>query len=277
MVNPYAFAVIAKSKKKTDRHDAAMLARFLKLGWLPTISVPSREVRELRALLEAREAFVEAATKFKNMAHAALVRNGETCPRSVFSTRKGREKLLQRIDLGAADRLILEVAMRELASLEEKRTSLEEEIERRGRELPGLEKVLQVRGVNVLTAIGLLSEIGDIGWFERSKQLVSYAGLATSVRQSNETTRRGKITKRGRARLRTLAIRAALSVANGPSTALRSFYEKKKREKGAGRALCATARKLLTVLFVMLKKDVDYWYLEDRLYNRKLRLVRAAA
>lgn len=114
MVNPNAFAVIAKSKKKTDRHDAAMLARFLRLGWLPTVPVPSRDVRELRTLLEAREAFVEAATKFKNMAHAALLRNWESCRRSVFSTRKGREKLLRRIDLAAADRLILEVAIREL-------------------------------------------------------------------------------------------------------------------------------------------------------------------
>jgi len=33
----------------------------------------------------------------------------------------------------------------------------------------------------------------------------------------------------------------------------------------------------LTIIFVMLKKDLDYWYLEDRLYNRKLRALNAAA
>lgn len=33
----------------------------------------------------------------------------------------------------------------------------------------------------------------------------------------------------------------------------------------------------MTVIFVMLKKELDYWYLEDRLYNRKLRLLDAAA
>jgi len=38
LVDPYRFAVIAKSKKKTDRHDAVTLARFLKLGWLPTLT-----------------------------------------------------------------------------------------------------------------------------------------------------------------------------------------------------------------------------------------------
>jgi hypothetical protein len=38
-----------------------------------------------------------------------------------------------------------------------------------------------------------------------------------------------------------------------------------------------TARKLLTIIFVLLKKELDYWYLEDRLYNRKLRTLNVAA
>jgi hypothetical protein len=33
----------------------------------------------------------------------------------------------------------------------------------------------------------------------------------------------------------------------------------------------------LTIIFVLLKKELDYWYLEDRLYNRKLRALDAAA
>jgi transposase len=111
----------------------------------------------------------------------------------------------------------------------------------------------------------------------QSKQLVSYAGLATSTRQSNEHTRRGSITKQGRKRLRTIAIRAVLTMVNKTRTPLMEFYQKKKREKGAGKAICATARKLLTVIFVMLKQGMDYWYLEDRLYNRKLRALDAAA
>jgi transposase len=123
----------------------------------------------------------------------------------------------------------------------------------------------------------LLAEIGDIELLETSKQLTAYAGLVTATRQSNETTRHGGITKRGRKRLRTVAISAVLSMVNRTETPLMEFYQKKKREKGAGKAICATARKLLTVIFVMLKKELDYWYLEDRLYNRKLRALNAAA
>ncbi len=137
--------------------------------------------------------------------------------------------------------------------------------------------MLQIHGLNLLNAIGLLVEIGDIELFTTSKQLVAYSGLATSTRQSNEKTRSGKITKQGRKRLRTIVIRAVLTMVNRTETPLMDFYQQKKKEKGAGKALCATARKLLTIIFVMLKKELDYWYLEDRLYNQKLNALRAIA
>ena len=63
---------------------------------------------------------------------------------------------------------------------------------------------------------------------------------------------------------------------SGPSP-LVDFYQLKKRQKGAGKALCATARKLLGVVFIMLTKELDYWYLEERLYNKKLRVLQKAA
>jgi hypothetical protein len=61
---------------------------------------------------------------------------------------------------------------------------------------------------------------------------------------------------------------------NKTKTPLMEFYQ---RKKGAGKAVCVAARKLLTIIFVMLKKELDYWRLEDRLYNRKLRALDAAA
>jgi transposase len=165
----------------------------------------------------------------------------------------------------------MESALRQIAELDEEVERLEAEIIRRGKTLAGLKRLLQLHGMNLLSAISLLAEIGDIKLFATSKQLTAYAGLVTSTRQSNETTRHGRITKEGRKRLRTVAIRAVLSMVNRTKTPLMDFYTRKKREKGSGKAICATARKLLTIVFVMLSKELDYWYLEDRLYNRKLR------
>jgi transposase len=277
VVDTYRFGVIAKSKKKTDKADAAALARFLKLGWLPEVSVPSEQVRTLRQLLQARETLVSMRTKLKNMAHAAFSHNGIALTRAAFASATSRARLEKRDDMPDADLLVLRACLRQIQQLDSEIKLIEEEVTRRGKSLRGVKRLLQVHGLNLLSAISLLAEVGDINLFETSKQLVSYAGLATSTKQSSETTRHGGITKRGRKRLRTVCIQAVLAMVNRTDTPLMSFYQKKKREKGAGKAICATARKLLTIIFVLLKKELDYWYLEDRLYNRKLRALNAAA
>lgn len=70
VVNPHQFAVIATSKKKTDRSDAIALARFLKLDCLPVVAVPARNIRELRQLFAARDALVKMARQLKSVGHA---------------------------------------------------------------------------------------------------------------------------------------------------------------------------------------------------------------
>jgi transposase len=277
VVDTYRFGVVAKSKKKTDKADAAALARFLKLGWLPEVPVPSEQVRTLRQLLQARETLVSMRTKLKNMAHATFSRNGLALTRAAFASVVSRARLMKRDDLPTADLLVLRTCLRQIDQLDAEIKGIEEEVTRHGQTLKGLRRLLQAHGLNLLSAISLLAEIGDISLFDTSKQLVSYAGLATSTKQSSETTRHGGITKRGRKRLRTVCIQAVLAMINRTKTPLMEFYQKKKREKGAGKAICATARKLLTIIFVLLKKELDYWYLEDRLYNRKLRALNAAA
>lgn len=277
VVDPHRFAVISRSKKKTDRHDASLLARFLKLGWLPTVPNPSPQIRELRTLLQARDNLVGMTTKLKNMGHGVFTRHGILIEASAFASARGRQRLATTQGLPESEQRIIEVVLQQLENLEQAIATLETQIIEAGKNLPGLRRVLQIPGLSLLGGISLLAEIGDIQWFASAKQLGAYAGLVPTVRQSNETDRRGHITKQGRKRLRTLAIRAVLVMVRSGSSPLVDFYQLKKRQKGAGKALCATARKLLGVLFVMLTKELDYWYLEERLYNKKLRVLQKAA
>jgi len=128
VVDTYRFGVVAKSKKKTDKADAAALARFLKLGWLPEVPVPSEQVRTLRQLLQARETLVGMRTKLKNMAHAALSRNGIALTRSAFASAAGRARLAGRDDLPAADLLVLRAALRQIEQLNAEIKEIEEEV-----------------------------------------------------------------------------------------------------------------------------------------------------
>lgn len=157
--------------------------------------MPSEKIRRFRVLCQARENLVQMATQLKNMGHAALTRNGVALRRAAFMSVSSRRRLLHLGDLASVDQQILEAVLRQLDSLEGEITKLDAEILRRGRDLPGLARLLQIRGLSILTAIILLAEIGDIAWFESSKQLAAYAGLAVSVRQLGGTERHGKITK----------------------------------------------------------------------------------
>jgi transposase len=278
LVNPRQFAVIATSTKKTDREDARALARFLKLGCLPTATVPDATIRELRQLFTTRETLVHMTTQLRNMGHAALVRNGIGRGRGAFAKPESRRRLARLEGLPPSDRLVLELVLRQIEQLEAEIVQVEREIIRRGRQLRGLKRLLQVRGLSLVSAIGILVEIGDITRFASAKQLVGYAGLASAVRQSGALERHGSITKQGRTLLRTFLVQAVLSMVRNPSrTPLGDFYLRKQREKGSGKAICATARKLLALIFVLLTKDLDYWFLEERLYQRKLRMLARAA
>jgi transposase len=117
LVDTYRFSVISKSKKKTDKADAHALARFLKLGYLPEVPVPSVRFRRLRQLFAARETLGSIRTKLKNMGHAALTRNGIALSRSPFASAASRARPAQRDDLAATDTLIMQATFRQITEL----------------------------------------------------------------------------------------------------------------------------------------------------------------
>ena len=128
LVATHNFAVIAKSKKKTDRNDALTLARFLKLDCLPTVTLPDPRTRELRRLFSAREALTKMSTQLKNMGHAALTRNGLPSRKADFASEKGRQRLAKLEGLPPADRLILDVVLRQMEPLNRELDELERAI-----------------------------------------------------------------------------------------------------------------------------------------------------
>jgi transposase len=103
LVDPYWFAVGARSKKKTDRHDAILLARFLTLGWVPTVPNPSPQMRELRTVFQARETLVGRMTKLKNMGHGGCTRHGKVIAATAFASGCGRQRLATTAGLPAGD------------------------------------------------------------------------------------------------------------------------------------------------------------------------------
>ena len=74
---------------------------------------------------------------------------------------------------------------------------------------PVIEALMALRGVNVLTAVTVVAEIGDLRRFNNAPQLMAYLGLVPSEHSSGGTVHRGHITKTGNSHVRRVLVEAA--------------------------------------------------------------------
>jgi transposase len=114
-----------------------------------------------------------------------------------------------------------------------------------------------IPGVGQLTATIIVAEIGDIARFNSPKSLCNWAGLTPKVRKSDKSVRHGRISKQGSAHLRAAMTRAA-TVASYKSKRWYRVHESLVPRCGKTAAKVAIARRLLTVVYFMLKRNEPY-------------------
>lgn len=156
--------------------------------------------------------------------------------------------------------LELSLLLKQLEFLEGQQRVVEERIKTL---LPADCLLLTVPGINHVLAATIISEIGDIHRFQRSGQLVSYAGINPTVRQSgNFLGTRNRMSKKGSPYLR-LALWQAAVVGVRFNPILKSFYEQKISEgKNHMAVIGAVSRKLTGIIFAMLRDQKPF---EERL------------
>ena len=121
-------------------------------------------------------------------------------------------------------------------------------------------KITTIPGIGTVTGAIILSEIGNIRNFERAEQLVAYAGLDPVVKESGKyKASSSNIYKRGSPALREALYLAAFgSLKHYPVCKL--VYERmRSKDKHFKVALCAVARKLLHIIYSVLKNDRDFY------------------
>ena len=82
VAHPGQLRLIFRSKRKNDRVDAKKLAKLLFLDQVPTVYVPSVDVRTWRRMIEFRNQRIATARLLVRVMHSML-RTGETCRWSV--------------------------------------------------------------------------------------------------------------------------------------------------------------------------------------------------
>lgn len=258
VVNPYQFKVISESVKKTDAHDAQMLALFSSKGMLPEVRMKDKTQSQIASLTQTRDKLVKLRTALKNKINNICAAHGVMLKREAL----GSDKKLDEILSMAFDVLVLaelQVLVDQIRSLNKSISQLEDTIKKEGSKLKGYDNLLSMTGIGALSASILLSVIGEIKDFKNEGKLASYFGIVPRIEQSNQTLRSGSITKRGSKLGRTTLVQCAL-VAKMYSPYLSDYYERIKARRGSGKAIIAMARKFLGIIYQTLQNG---WMFED--------------
>jgi transposase len=199
---------------KTDRRDCARLAELSRAGELKPIWVPDEAHEAMRNLWRAREDAVGMRLKTRQQLKAFLLRHARRYPGKTSWT-KSHERWIadQRFD-HQADRIVLaeyQLAVQSAEQRVQRLTTALTEAAQGWRFEPVVAALRALRGIDTVSAIGLVSEIGDIGRFSSARQLMGYLGLVPSEHSSGNSIHRGSITKTGNAHARRLLTEAAWS------------------------------------------------------------------
>ncbi len=258
VVNPRQFKVISESVRKTDETDAELLAFFLSKGMLPEIRMRDELSNEIKSLCVTRDKLVKLRTALKNKIHNILNAHGIQSNREDYSSEKGLRKVFE-YPIRSIAKVELEVIVDQIRHLNEGIKRLDREIEDKGQGLRGFENITSIKGIGPKGGAILLSVIGDIEDFESSKKLESYFGIVPRTRISGDRVCQGRITKQGSKLGRTTLVQCTL-VAIKYSPYLRKFYLRLKQKKGSGKAIIATSRKMLGIIYQTLRQG---WVFED--------------
>jgi transposase len=273
--NPVKTRIIAAAKVKTDKVDAEVLAPLLRCDYLPEVWAPDAATRMLRRLCSRRGALVEDRIACKNRIHSLLGGLLIHSPmQDVFGPR-GRSWLAA-IDLQPEHRLVLELDLRVLDTVNQELRLLDQQLSSLAYHDRRVRLLVTMPGVDVVVAMALVAALGDITRFRDGDHVAGYLGLVPSTRQSGEHCYHGPITKSGHSQARSMLIQAAhhLSKTSGP---LGAFFRRLVRRKGYCVAVVAAARKMVTIAFLMLKRNEPYRYASPLPTRNKLARLRVAA
>lgn len=239
---------------KTDRRDAARLARFLRSGDLTEVYVPDEATEAMRDLERARDDAKKAERVARHQLGKFLLRHGRRYGGKTAWTVKHFQWMKAQQFEHEAQQRVLEDYLRTVEDqgerVERLTRSVLELVETWS--LRPLVKALQaLRGISVISATVLAAELGDLKRFESAPKLMGYLGLVPSEHSSGEGRRLGRITRAGNGHARRILVEAAWAyrfrARQSRAIALRSEAISPEVRSIAWRAqerLCAKYRKL---------------------------------
>jgi transposase len=189
-----------------------MLARLLRAGELVAVWVPDGAQEALRDVTRAREDMKHLQRQAKQRLLAFLLRHDKRYSgRSNWTQAHFRWFETVKFDQ-PAQQIVLQEYIDTVNDCSKRVANMDRQIEltaKASATWPVIEALMALRGVNLLTAVTVVAEIGDLRRFKNAPQLMAYLGLVPSEHSSGGTVRRGHITKTGNSHVRRVLVEAA--------------------------------------------------------------------
>ncbi len=205
----------AGERIKTDRRDALKLARYLRSGELTAIWVPDTEQEAMRDLCRARADMKSQEHKARQQLGAFVLRHGHHWPSNKTRWTAGHYNWLESLKFAHDWQQIVLQEYIDAAKAASKRVAqMMGQMLRvlpQWRLAPVVDGLTALRGIDKLSAMTLLAELGDISRFESPKQLMSYLGLVPGEHSSGGRRRQGAITLTGNTHARRTLVESAWS------------------------------------------------------------------
>lgn len=203
-------------KRKTDKDDALRLAQLHLLGQLPTVTLPTTNVRQWRSLIACRQTWVGRRVAVQNRIRALFVAQGLPAPRGAkawsatgLAGIATQAKPLAECGPDELWRGLLDLALTEYGQVCALIAQAEERLDALGKQNADVILLQTTPGLGPRTAEVVAAYLNDASRFKTGKQVSAYGGLVPRQHQSGEMDRRGRITKRGPALLRKMLVECA--------------------------------------------------------------------
>lgn len=300
MVNP-AHTKKAKelddnSQTKNDKKDSLVIARLVRDATFNEVYIPTEIYSELRVLTNTRHELLKKTTSIKNRITAILdeyfpeyekafkdifksvssirILKNIPMPEDIIKTdveaivtimrdgsKRGEGKSVGVKHGLTATRLQLALYIQDYELLTKQIEEIEEKMAESLANTEYGARLLSIKGIGTVYASELLGEVGDLKRFSNAEQIRRYAGLNLVENSSGEHKGKTTISKRGRAMLRSLLYKMALTMIakNEEIKEIYSYYKNRKNNSlKKKQAVVAVINKILAVIFAVAVKGNDY-------------------
>jgi transposase len=278
--------------RKTDKNDARWIGKLLRAGLLEKSYIPPANIRDFRDLTRYRRKLVQEANSQKNRVEKHLQACGfklSTCltdifgasgmavlkilcergkitpaeiKASLFGTAKKKESIIREAVNGVMNehqRRFLKMLMSELARREAAVAEVEEEIKKMSNEFESaIFLVASIPCIDYTSAVAIVSEIGTkLDMFPTAGHLCAWAGLTPGNNLSAGKKHSTRVRK-GNTFVKGVMCQCAWAATRHRGSYFANWYWNLQRRKGQKKAVIALARKMLSIVYVLLTTGEMY-------------------